>query len=112
MTPRGRTWAMAGLLTLGSCLGLASSTAQAQPNTYADFPYNQGSLFYQYRGPRTARPSAARRARAPQTYYYRNYAPPTRQPVYQYTYPTQRGYYYIYGPPPVPTQSLFGPGRW
>ena len=91
---------------------LGPATAQAQPNTYADFPHNQGSLFYQYRGPRTARPSATRRARAPQTYYYRYYAPTTRQPVYQYVYPTQPRYYSNYPAPPAPTQNLFGPGRW
>lgn len=93
MSPGTRSRSLAGVLALAGCLGLASSTAHAQPNTYADFPYNQGSLFYRYGGARAARPSAPRRARVPQS-YYRSYGPAPRPPAT--TYVPQGGYYYYY----------------
>ncbi len=43
-----------------AALGLAAPPAQAQPNTYADIPFQQGSLFYQYNPPNRPRRTVAR----------------------------------------------------
>jgi hypothetical protein len=51
-----RTLAVAALALAGMAL-IGDRPARAQNNTYADWPYNQGSLFYRYR---PYRPSAAR----------------------------------------------------
>ncbi|WP_422927042.1 hypothetical protein [Singulisphaera sp. PoT] len=96
-----------GALVAGLILcDLSTRDARAQarsrsyvPNSYEDFPNNQGSLFYQYRGPgSTRRP----RATAPQTYYYpntvtapRQYAPPAQS---YYYYPQAGGQPYYYAP--------------
>ena len=48
MTRHIRNGALLTLLMLGAGLALdaRSALAQGAPNTYEDFPYNQGSLFY------------------------------------------------------------------
>jgi hypothetical protein len=90
-----RSMALVGVLALAGLADFMVGTAQAQyrsgsyvPNTYADFPYNQGSLFYRplgsnaYTRPRTTTP---RRQVLPRV------LTPRRQ-VYQQ--PTQYYYYY------------------
>lgn len=116
MTSTIRTRALAGMLAAAGCFGLANSDAQAQPNTYADFPYNQGSLFYRYGGHGAAK-TKPKRAVAPRRVVtppasYRGYAPVPQQAVapYRYTYAPQAGYYY-YAPPQYPAvapQPVYG----
>jgi hypothetical protein len=128
-----RTMVLAGLAALVG-LGLSAGPARAQGNTYADFPFNQGSLFYRpsgaYRPPQAARTMTAPAA-APTQYYYAPqggaptqyyYAPQGVVPT-QYTYaqqqptttapatvaPTQ--YYYVpqQGTTAAPTQYYYAP---
>ena len=93
-----RTAALVTVLTLGAGLLLAARPALAQGpygrNSYADFPFNQGSLFYRPLKP-TPRPRprvAARPLVRP------NYVP--QQGGYTYTQPYRYvpppGYYYYY----------------
>src|SRR5258708_21129396 len=84
-----RTVVLAAFLALGGVLEFGASPAQAQarsrsyvPNTYADWPYNQGSLFYKPLGSNAStrrrvarRPAYVARPRAPRTVYY--YPAPT-----------------------------------
>ena len=88
------------ILSLVCGLSLFSGTARAQ-NTYADFPFNQGSLFYQYGGnPHKPRPRSS--YAVPRTYarpatpwngYARpwrgggRYVTPTYAPPAYYYYP-------------------------
>src|SRR5215217_1511640 len=95
-----RSILLATYLALGGGFDLAASPAQAQsrprsyvPNTYADFPYNQGSLFYKPLGSNasTRRKPPRRRvyvapARAPRTVYYY----PAPSPYYQQAVPRSR----------------------
>jgi hypothetical protein len=83
MRTRRKTIILAGVLALAGVLDLGGGLAQAQsrsrsyvPNTYADFPYNQGSLFYKPLGSNasTRRKPARRRGyvsppRAPRAAY-------------------------------------------
>jgi hypothetical protein len=86
-----RTVVLAACLTVAGVLEFGASPAQAQarsrsyvPNTYADFPYNQGSLFYKPLGSN----ASTRRRPAKRRYYV---APPrSRGPVYYYPAPTFR----------------------
>jgi hypothetical protein len=66
-----RTLAVAALALAGMAL-IGDRPARAQNNTYADWPYNQGSLFYRYR---PYRPSAARPQPAAPVYQTRPAAP-------------------------------------
>jgi hypothetical protein len=93
MTLRNRTLVLASLIVLGGALTFPGQAALAQGpyggNTYADFPYNQGSMAY-----RPVRPAASRpltRSVAPAVQYY--YHPPTAtQPAGYYSYqPVKRG---------------------
>ena len=98
-TTRG-TMVLAGLAAVVG-LGLSAGQARAQRNTYADFPFNQGSLFYRpsgaYRPPQAATTVMAPAA-APTQYYYTPqgvaptqyyYAPQGVVPT-QYTYVQQQ----------------------
>ena len=65
MSRLARSLGVAALLSLVGGLTLGVGSARAQ-NTYADFPYQQGSLFYQYGGnPHKPQPRASY---APRTY--------------------------------------------
>ncbi|MBV8316633.1 MAG: hypothetical protein JOZ53_16980 [Planctomycetaceae bacterium] len=104
MTLRWRTVVLAGLLALAADFGFGARPASAQ-NTYADFPFQQGSLFYNYYGNTYARRQQAARARAarrmtqasrPNPYNYQSYYGAT---PYYYNYqpyapqPAMPGYY-------------------
>jgi hypothetical protein len=94
-------------LTVAGGLSLAARPAHAQRNTYADWPYNQGSLFYRYIPPkkttrtvyRPVAPTAP--APAPPAYTYPQPAASTTQPRYYYD-PQTRGYYYYPTQPAAP----------
>jgi hypothetical protein len=100
-----RPKALLTALTLGGAVFFVANPAQAQRNTYADFPYNQGSLFYRPLPPKThkvyrrvIRPAPA----PPQT--ANTYPQPNasaRQPQYYYNPQTNSYYYY---PAPVAPQ--------
>jgi hypothetical protein len=110
MTRRIRTTRLLTVLTIGAGLFLAVQPAQAQRNTYEDFPYNQGSLFYRYLPPKKKTRTV-----------YRPVVQPTPAPARPaYTYPPQysgaapnryyynpqtRSYYY-YPTNPAPTQPV------
>jgi hypothetical protein len=85
MTRHIRKVALATLLTLGAGLVGSGSSALAQgpPNTYEDFPYNQGSLFYR---PLKPRPRVRTRVVPRQVYV----APSTRG-GYTYVQPGTNG---------------------
>ena len=88
----GRVFGVAAFVAAGfTCQG-----ASAQSNTYADFPYNQGSLMYRPGGAAAVRNQAARRGaavRAPGTYTYQNPQPFARPVVPGYpTYPSGARY--------------------
>lgn len=99
MTISWRTAAFASLVALGTVSSPMGGVARAQsrsgsyiPNTYADFPYNQGSLFYQPRGANAytrPRSSAPRRTVAPRI------VAPAPAAGYYY-YPQAPQYYYYY----------------
>jgi hypothetical protein len=105
-----RTWKnrmLFGALGLLGVWAAGARPAHAQMNTYADVPFNQGSLFYR---PSGARPPAA--ASSPRG---------TRAPAYPYGYVPQGGttYYYpstgtYYYPQYqyVPRRGLFGRYRY
>ena len=109
-----RKWALAGTLGLLAGWAFGAPPAHAQMNTYADVPFNQGSLFYRPSGARPpATTSAPAVVRAPARQYYAApgggtyYAPTTRTYSYpQYQYPA--GTYYA--PQYRPRRGLFG--RW
>lgn len=87
-----RKWATAGTMALLGGWGLGAQSANAQMNTYADVPFNQGSLFYRPSGARPpATTSAPRAAQAPA---YQYYAAPGGTTYY---YPTTRTYQYPAG---------------
>jgi hypothetical protein len=90
MTRRIRPTALWTFLALGSGVFLAAEPAQAQRNTYEDFPYNQGSLFYRYLPPRPRTRTVYRPVVRP------NPAPPRAAYTYPqpYTYAPQPNYYY------------------
>jgi hypothetical protein len=114
MKPLRRRLALTSALLFAG-LELAAPPAQAQPNTYADFPFQQGSLFYQYNPPNRPRRAAARpRYAAPaQTGSYTAQPQPgytaqprpgyAVQPRSGYAAQPQQGYYYI-----QPRRGLFG----
>src|SRR4051794_768970 len=85
MKMRPRTMLLAGLLATAVDFGFDVRTASAQ-NTYADFPFQQGSLFYNYYGNTYARRQQAARARAAAPRMNRAYraTPYTYQPNYAY----------------------------
>ena len=99
-----RKWVLAGTLAVLGGWVFDSRPAHAQMNTYADVPFNQGSLFYRPSGarppattsyPRPAQAPAYQYNVAPQgatTYYY----PTTGTSYYypQYQYPGTGTYYY------------------
>src|SRR4051794_2676479 len=63
--------ALAGIVDLGATPALAQSRSRSYvPNTYADFPYNQGSLFYRPLGSNASRRGGTvdRRSQAPRYY--------------------------------------------
>jgi hypothetical protein len=102
MKPIPRNLALTSAL-LVAALEIATPPAQAQPNTYADFPFQQGSLFYQYNPPNRPRRSVARpRYTAPaQTGSYTAQPQPGysqsnyyAQPRPGYAVQPQQGYYY------------------
>lgn len=105
MIRRIRPTVLLTVLTLGGVVFLAAQPAHAQRNTYADFPYNQGSLFYRYLPPKkkprpvyrpVVRPTPAP-PQAGYTYTQPNaYAP---QPRYYYNPQTNSYYYYPANPP-------------
>ena len=87
------------LLALGalSALAFAGSEARAQ-NTYADVPFNQGSLFYR---PSGARPPQTTRSTRPFRLFRRNSQPATN---YYYSAPGATNYSsYYYSAPAAPT---------
>jgi hypothetical protein len=97
MTRRIRRTALFTALTLAGVMLLATRPAEAQGpygrNSYEDFPFNQGSLFYRPLKPKpkprvAARPVAPPAMVAPRAGY--TYA----QPYYYY----QNGRYYYYYP--------------
>jgi hypothetical protein len=100
MKPIYRKLALSAALAVGG-LELAAPSAQAQPNTYADFPFQQGSLFYQYRPQNRPKRQVARpvyTTPAQPGTVYRQAAPGT------YVQPRQGSYY------TQPRRGLFG--RW
>jgi hypothetical protein len=107
MTRRIRTTHWLTALTVAGGLFLAARPAQAQRNTYADWPYNQGSLFYRYIPPAKPKPvyrPAVRPAPARAATVYAQPGASTAQPRYYYN-PQTRSYYY-YPTQPVPTQLV------
>jgi hypothetical protein len=96
-----RKAAAATVLTLAGGLFLASDTARAQGpygrNTYEDFPFNQGSLFYRplkpkpRPRPRVVRPRVVQPAPVPYQGGYGTAQPvvpaPATRPRYYYYYP-------------------------
>src|SRR4051812_5955118 len=109
MSHRKFTKALLTLLGLSGGLILLSSRAEAQNNTYEDFPYNQGSLFYRYIPKTTKRKvyrPAVRPAPAPPrtTYTYPQTYTYGQAPTYYYN-PQTRSYYY-YPTAPVPAQPV------
>ena len=91
---RRTTWGLAALILVGAA-ALPTRPARAQ-NTYADVPFNQGSLFY--------RPSGAR---PPQTTPRRTYTAPRY--VYPPRYPAATNYY---TPRPVRPAYRYGFRRY
>lgn len=97
MTRRFHAMTMAAILTVGGGLPLATHPAMAQGpygrNSYEDFPFNQGSLFY-----RPLKPKPKPRVRATPRPFVRTYpsAPPAGYPSAPrpYTYGPQPRYYY------------------
>ena len=95
-----RTWIITSALALAGISFAGEARAQ---NTYADVPFNQGSLFYRPSGARPPRTTTSRPTRwrifrpyrptavAPQVYQAApRYVAPTpvgRTPGYTYTYP-------------------------
>lgn len=97
-------------LTLTALTLLGERPARAQ-NTYADFPFNQGSLFYRYSG---ARPPAT--TNSPSYGQRRGFF--RRQGAYRYAAPTPAyrtvtpGYGTVYAPQPAaPTARYLYPPR-
>ncbi|MHC5538398.1 hypothetical protein ACYOEI_09230 [Singulisphaera rosea] len=95
MTISWRSAAFASLVVLGAVTSPMGGIAQAQsrsssyvPNTYADFPYNQGSLFY--------RPQGANAYTRPRSAPRRMAAPRVVTPAPGYYYPQAPQYYYYY----------------
>jgi hypothetical protein len=110
MRRRIRPTALLTVLTIGGAVFLAARPAQAQRNTYADFPYNQGSLFYRYIPPSKPKPKPVRRpvvrpyTAPPQAGY--TYAQPNGYaPQRQYYYNPQTNSYYYYPTTPAPVQA-------
>ena len=102
MRPIYRKLALSAALVVGG-LEIAAPSAHAQPNTYADFPFQQGSLFYQYRPQNRPKRQVARpvyTTPAQPAAVYRQAAPRT------YVQP-QQGYYYT-----QPRRGLFGGWRY
>ena len=107
MTRHIRTAALLTFLTLGASLLLPADSAMAQGpygrNSYEDWPFNQGSLFYRPLKPKP-RPKVKVQT-APRLVYPNAPVYTYPQPRY-YTYP-QGGYYYYpatpgYAQPVVP----------
>lgn len=92
MTTRNRLLAATFIVT--SIGGFIGRPARAQ-NTYADVPFNQGSLFYRYSG---RKPPQTTPDRWTQRRLLRQQRPAATRPVYRYaspmTSPTAR-YYYV-----------------
>jgi hypothetical protein len=103
--------AVAVVLTMAAAFLLQSRPALAQGpygrNSYEDFPYNQGSLFYRPLKPKPKpRVRAPAPAPAPGGYgYVQPYTYPPRRQGYTYTYPRTYSYtpqtYYYYPTAPV-----------
>jgi len=98
------------LLGLSGGMILLPSQVHAQRNTYEDFPYNQGSLFYRYLPPKKTTRKVYRPAVRPAptpprtTYTYPQAYTNGQAPTYYYN-PQTRSYYY-YPAAPVPTQPV------
>lgn len=97
------TLTMAAAL-LGGGLDLTARSVRAQtrsrsyvPNTYADFPYNQGSLFYRPLGA-----NARTRKRA---------VSPRPRPLRYYSPAPQGNFYYYVVPQPVPPTVIYPRAR-
>lgn len=103
MSRSWKKWALAGALGLLGGWALDARPAQAQQNTYADVPFNQGSLFYRPSGARPPATTSVPRRTAP----VYNYAP---QQGVTYYYPTTGNYYYPqqYQYQYRPRRGLFG----
>ncbi|MDR3639253.1 MAG: hypothetical protein P4L84_35960 [Isosphaeraceae bacterium] len=83
-----RKWASKAVMGVLGLWALDARPANAQMNTYADVPFNQGSLFYRPSGARPpATTSVPSTTAAPAT----RYAP---QRGVTYYYPTTGTYYY------------------
>jgi hypothetical protein len=81
-------WALKAALGFMGLWVFEARPANAQMNTYADVPFNQGSLFYR---PSGARPPATTSARPAATAPVTQYAP---QRGVTYYYPTTGTYAY------------------
>jgi hypothetical protein len=93
MRRKFRTWAVltASALALGAAFLAPEARAQ---NTYADVPFNQGSLFYRPSGARP--PRVVTRDRVPRRVYRRPYFAAPRYRAYSPYSPG--GYGYSYAP--------------
>src|SRR3954449_9218678 len=100
MDRRKLSTALLTLLGLSGGMLLLPSQAQAQRNTYEDFPYNQGSLFYRYLPPKQTRGRGYRPAVGPapapppMNYIYSNLYTYGQAPNYYYNPQTRSSYYY------------------
>ena len=99
MPHRSITWTALVALAVAAVLPASPALAHTNsrsyvPNTYADFPYNQGSLFYRPLGSNASRRGGPgyRRSYAPRSYYVPQGRPPVpARPYYSVPAP---GYYY------------------
>jgi hypothetical protein len=111
MTYRQHRGAVAVALTIAAACLLQSRPALAQGpygrNSYEDFPFNQGSLFYRPLKPKPRPRVRVAPAPAPRGYgYAQPYTYPPRQQGYTYTYPGT----YSYAPQPryyYPTAPVY-----
>jgi hypothetical protein len=99
-----RSWTLAAFVAAAALPCVLAAPAQAQsrsryyvPNSYEDFPFNQGSVFYQYRGVgskgyagRKGQVTAPRRVQQPRTYQQPRVYYQAPQPTY---YQTPQGAY-------------------
>ncbi len=102
MKLRWRTVLRAGLLAMAADFGFNARPTSAQ-NTYADFPFQQGSLFYNYYGNVYARRQQAARARAASPRRTRAFRPGSYNDQSSYGYqPNYYNYQFFYPQPVMP----------